>query len=409
MTVENYRRAGNIFRAVTALLFLLVTMVFIYGLMHKSGQPQILSRYSVSYALFLAGLLLTSIYLGIAFFRAGPRVVRWTTNIYVLLFSTAIMLLAVEWGLRVFNPFGVSFFHHLPYHMQGMVDHPELGYKHPASVEYMLGSSRIQLNSRGLRDEEIPLAKPGEEKRILVLGDSVAFGWGVSQGETFSDYMEPLLDERTGDRWQVINTGVNGYNTDQEARFLLTEGIRYSPDYVLLVYVSNDIEPRLDPNSITWRRYPSWPSSLPEAMDRVRQSSFLFQLTRLFARMHRMDLARAGETGEGGASAVPQSKDVTPHPGWPDSLAALQKIADRCRRENIPFLVAIISGFDRDSIAVLHNAGIDAIRLSPASEGVSPGQAYVSRIDPHPSAVVHNRMALYLVDAMEQRGWLNER
>jgi hypothetical protein len=202
---------------------------------------------------------------------------------------------------------------------------------------------------------------------------------------------------------------VNGYNTDQEARFLLTEGIRYSPDYVLLVYVSNDIEPRLDPNSITWRRYPSWPSSLPEAMDRVRQSSFLFQLTRLFARMHRMDLARAGETGEGGASAVPQSKDVTPHPGWPDSLAALQKIADRCRRENIPFLVAIISGFDQDSIAVLHNAGIDAIRLSHASEGVSPGQAYVSRIDPHPSAVVHNRMALYLVDAMEQRGWLNER
>jgi hypothetical protein len=407
MTVENYRRAGNIFRAVTALLFLLVTMVFIYGLMHKSGQPQILSRYSVSYALFLAGLLLTSIYLGIAFFRAGPRVVRWTTNIYVLLFSTAIMLLAVEWGLRVFNPFGVSFFHHLPYHMQGMVDHPELGYKHPASVEYMLGSSRIQLNSRGLRDEEIPLAKPGDEKRILVLGDSVAFGWGVSQGETFSDYMEPLLDERTGDRWQVINTGVNGYNTDQEARFLLTEGIRYSPDYVLLVYVSNDIEPRLDPNSITWRRYPSWPSSLPEAMDRVRQSSFLFQLTRLFARMHRMDLARAGETGEGGASAVTQSKDVTPHPGWPDSLAALQKIADRCRRDNIPLLVAVISGFDRDSISVLHNAGIDAIRLSPASEGIPPGEAYVSRIDPHPSALLHEKMAYYLVNAMEQRGWLD--
>ena len=72
-----------------------------------------------------------------------------------------------------------------------------------------------------------------DEKRILVLGDSVTFGWGVSQGETFSDQMEPLLQEQTGARWQVINAGVNGYNSEQEAIYLRTEGMRYSPDHVL--------------------------------------------------------------------------------------------------------------------------------------------------------------------------------
>ena len=40
--------------------------------------------------------------------------------------------------------------------------------------------------------KKYPSQNPRDEKRILVLGDSVAFGWGVSQGETFSDRMEPL-------------------------------------------------------------------------------------------------------------------------------------------------------------------------------------------------------------------------
>ncbi len=409
MSGEPLNKAGRVFRVVTALFLILVLAILILGLMHKSGQPQILNRYSPAYALFLAGLCMIAVYLGWVFWKGSPRVARWTSNLYMLLLSTAFILVAVEWGLRLFNPFGVSFFHYLPYHMQGMVDHPELGYKHPDSVEYLLGPNRIKINSRGLRDEEIPLAKPANERRILVLGDSVTFGWGVSQGETFSDRMEPVLREHTGSSWQVINSGVNGYNTAQEASYLRLEGMKYSPDYVLLVYVSNDVDPPLDPNSITWRRYPSWPSSLPEALDRLRQSSFLFQSAKLFARMHRMDLARAGIVSDDDTTSGSPSKNVTDHPNWGYSLTAMLDIARQCREQGIPFLVAVISGFDTESIALLHEAEIDAIDLSPASEGVSPDRAYVSRIDPHPSALVHEKMAVYLVDAMQQRGWLEER
>ena len=379
--------------------------------MHKSEQPWLLGRYSSGYAVLLLGLFAVVAFLLWVFWKAGPRLERWTANLYVLLISTLVMLLAVEWGLRIFNPFGVEFFHILPYHMQGMVNDSRLGYRHPESVAYLLGSNQVKINAHGLRDEEVPFAKPDDEKRILILGDSVTFGWGVSQGETFSDRMEPLLQQQTGTRWQVINAGVNGYNTEQEATYLRIEGMRYSPDFVLLIYVSNDVDAVLDPNVTTWRRYPSWPPSLPEAINRLKQLSYLLQLTHLFIRMNEMDLARAAATIEGEAASGRENRSMTGHPNWLQSKEALLDIARQSREAGIPFLVGLYSsldsGFDPAFVADLQDAGIDAIHLQPAWKGIPENVAHVSRIDSHPSALVHESIAEYLVNVFRQRGWLD--
>ena len=405
------KKTGRAFCAVTILFFLLALMILVFGLMHKSDQPQILNRYSFSYLLLLLGLFAAIACLAWVIFRGGPRVERWMANLYVLLVSTLIVLLLVEWGLRVFNPFGVEFFHILPYHMQGMVDDPQLGYKHPEAVTYMLGDNQVTINAHGLRDAEIPYTKPPGEKRVLVLGDSVTFGWGVSQGEAFSDQMEPLLRAQTGTRWQVINAGVNGYNTEQEAAWLRRDGMRYSPDYVLLIYVSNDVDAVIDPNETSWRRYPAWPPSLPEAINRLLQLSYLKQLTHLFVRMHEMDLARAAATSGNDPTSRGASRSMTGHPNWQGSKAALLDIARQCREAGIPFLVGLYSsldgGFDPAFVDELQQEGIETIPLQPASEGVPEGDAHVSRIDSHPSALVHEKIADYLVEDFRQRGWLD--
>jgi hypothetical protein len=293
-----------------------------------------------------------------------------------------------------------------------MVDDPLLGYKHPDSVTYMLGADQVKINAHGLRDEDVPYVKSGDEKRLLVLGDSVTFGWGVSQGESFTDRMEFQLHKQHGRRWQVINAGVNGYNTEQEAAFLRVEGMRYSPDYVLLVYVSNDVDPVLDPNMTTWRRYPSWPSSLPEAIDRLRQLSYLFQMTKLFTRMGEMDLARAAATTDNDVHSGPDIRSLTGHPGWQYSKAALLDISQQCKDAGIPFMVGLYSsldgGFDPPFITELQESGIDTIHLQPAWKDVPEDRAHVSRIDSHPSALVHEKLAEYLVNIFWQRGWLGE-
>ena len=386
-------------------------MIFVFGLIHKSDQPQILNRYSFSYVLLLLGLFVVVVCLSWMIFKGGPRLERWTANLYVFLVSTLIVLLLVEWGLRVFNPFGVEFFHILPYHMQGMVDDPQLGYRHPESVNYMLGDQQVTINAHGLRDEDIPFVKPDNEKRILMLGDSVTFGWGVSQGESFSDQMEPLLREQTGDQWQVINAGVNGYNTEQEASYLHMDGMRYSPDYVLLIYVSNDVDPAINPNEATWRRYPAWPPSLPEAINRLLQLSYLHQLTHLFVRMHEMDVARTAAITGNDPTSRGENRSMIGHPNWPRSKTALLDIAQQCREAGIPFLVGLYSsldgGFDPAFVDELQQEGVDTIHMQPAWEDVPEGEAHVSRIDSHPSVLVHGEIANYLVEIFRQRGWLD--
>ncbi|TMA33058.1 MAG: hypothetical protein E6J87_11250, partial [Deltaproteobacteria bacterium] len=75
--------------------------------------------------------------------------------------------------------------------------------------------------------------------RILVVGDSFAFGWGVEDGETFAAVLERrLARERPV---AVINAGVPGYSTDQYWIFLHTRGFALAPDLVLLAECGNDV------------------------------------------------------------------------------------------------------------------------------------------------------------------------
>jgi lysophospholipase L1-like esterase len=395
---DNKYRPSFIFSLFTSGLLCLLLLVLIYGLTHTSSEPTILGRYSLGYFALLLGLAVGTGALAWLLFFPRPAFVRWAGNLYLLLASTVVAVVGAEIGLRLVNPWGIELFSLLPYHMQGMVDHPQLGYVHPGSITYHLGDNRVSLNAHGHRDDEMPVEKPAGERRILVLGDSVTFGWGVDQGQDFPARLETLLRQRTGTAWQVINAGVNGYNSEQEATYFATEGIRFQPDIVLLVYVGNDVEPVFDPNVVTWRRYPTWPSSLPEFLERTRSLSYLYQTTKLFQRMAELRPPDAGAPG----------RSLTDHPGWPASLKALKSISELCERRKIPFLVALESGSAEKIPVQLRQADIDAITLGPAWSRVAPDKHRVSRVDPHPSAAVHAEFAALLLEELRARGWLEE-
>jgi lysophospholipase L1-like esterase len=125
--------------------------------------------------------------------------------------------------------------------------HPYLGWYHVPNSgglwysEYGEYQADVHINARGLRDREIGYDKPSDAYRILVLGDSFAEGLQVPLEETFAKQLETRL--AGGERpIEVINGGVSGWGTDQEAIFFAVEGFRYQPDLVLLlVFARNDI------------------------------------------------------------------------------------------------------------------------------------------------------------------------
>lgn len=92
----------------------------------------------------------------------------------------------------------------------------------------------VTINSNRLRDHEYPVGR-NEKNRMLVLGDS--FGWGY--GVDLTDRFDEVLERRHSD-WEIINASVSGYGTDQQYIYLRDRGIVFKPDVVLLLFYSND-------------------------------------------------------------------------------------------------------------------------------------------------------------------------
>lgn len=101
--------------------------------------------------------------------------------------------------------------------------------------------STVKINSHGFRDREHTWEKENGTIRILGLGDSFTFGWGVSSEETFLTQLETLLQQRTGKPVETINTGVPGWGLNQYYLYLKKAGIRYAPDVVVLAYFVDDL------------------------------------------------------------------------------------------------------------------------------------------------------------------------
>jgi len=103
------------------------------------------------------------------------------------------------------------------------------------------GGSRI--STLGLRDREYGADKPQGVLRILVVGDSIAYGFGVSQGDALSERLESLLAHYRVPgvtRFEVLNLGVTGYNALQVAENLRVRGLPLQPDLIVYVYCLND-------------------------------------------------------------------------------------------------------------------------------------------------------------------------
>lgn len=98
------------------------------------------------------------------------------------------------------------------------------------------------VNAVGLRGPE--LEEHGSRPRVLVLGDSIAWGTGLEQPDTISARLQAHLAGH-GDGVEVLNAGVSAYTTLQEARRLELLAPVLRLDQVVLLFCVNDVN-RLD-------------------------------------------------------------------------------------------------------------------------------------------------------------------
>jgi lysophospholipase L1-like esterase len=94
----------------------------------------------------------------------------------------------------------------------------------------------VHINAHGSRGPEFSDEKPAGTIRILSLGDSRTFGWGLTDEETYSRRVQNLAQTYVGDgrKVEVINAGVNAWSYPQMLVYFREYGLRYHPDYVVL-------------------------------------------------------------------------------------------------------------------------------------------------------------------------------
>lgn len=245
----------------------------------------------------------------------------------------------------------------------------------------------IKTNSYGMRDDEPCPLDQISARRIVVIGDSFTFGFGVQGDQTYSHVLEQRLNAPFQERrYDVLNLGVGGYSTRDEALVLRYKGLALDPVLIILGYVLND--PEVAPVQPLHRHFQTsrwWED---------------FNISRLAARFRlSWDVRRLGDGDYLRYLHASPAK-------WGSVLTAFSDIRVSASRRDIPVLVLIFplmqeaawseypySDLHRRVAAAAEAAGLHALDLYDSFAQHPPSAVRLAARDPHPSALGHQLTA----------------
>ena len=216
--------------------------------------------------------------------------------------------------------------------------HADIVYELRPNLRGRFVGQPLFINSQGLHDYEYSRRKPAGTFRIVGVGDSSLFGWGVPFEESGLKVLERRLNAQSRARkFEVIDFAAPGYNTVMEAETFVQRCLDYAPDLVLLNFNTNDYD-------------------VPNFMRRPRNLATL-------RRSYVVDLAYSvyeGVMGLGGEQPPPfvfrnrttaqrQAAHLDEDPALPDEyrhmvgakgvVRGLERLAGAARERAIPFVV----------------------------------------------------------------------
>jgi lysophospholipase L1-like esterase len=126
---------------------------------------------------------------------------------------------------------------------------PGLDYELKPDVHRTVNGMVITTNSLGMRGPEPRSDRGASDARIVAIGDSLTFGMHVSAEEAWPGALETRLNsasapelQRGYRRCEVLNMGVSGYSTLDEALAVRWNAMALDPDLVVVGYYLNDPE-----------------------------------------------------------------------------------------------------------------------------------------------------------------------
>jgi lysophospholipase L1-like esterase len=323
----------------------------------------------------------------------GPMTLRRSLRgLLVVLLSFAVFLAMLEVTLqiytRAFTYYDVEMSRYAV-NAKRRSENPKIGHVHRPNVSMKLMGVDVRINSDGLRDREYDVAR-GESYRIIALGDSLTFGWGVDEADCFVTLLEHDIGQTTP--VELINFGNGNYNTEQQVNLFFEKGLKYDPDAVVVFFFINDAEPT--PVRSNWL-----------GLTRLRS------LTSLWSR------ARTLQARWGSADAFGdyyRGLYQPDRPGWLAMTDAFRELRDECREKGIALQVILLPEFHnladypfveqhRQVGEFLRREGVNFKDLVQDFSGVpNSRKLWVAPDDAHPNASAHRMIADHSRSFLEQ-------
>jgi lysophospholipase L1-like esterase len=110
----------------------------------------------------------------------------------------------------------------------------------------------ITINSLGFRGDEFSEIKPSNTYRIFMVGGSTMFGAGATSDKaTIPGYLQHYLDEKDfGFNVEVINSGIQGADSNTELKSIKQKLVRFSPDLLIIYDGWNDLRANNNPMEV---------------------------------------------------------------------------------------------------------------------------------------------------------------
>lgn len=104
-------------------------------------------------------------------------------------------------------------------------------------------AQNIRINAGGFRGPDVYFLPARGITRVAILGDSQAFGMNLAESDTLAGALERKLNTISRkEKFEVLNFGVPGYNTEQEMLVFRQKVWAYHPSVIVLYYSLNDPE-----------------------------------------------------------------------------------------------------------------------------------------------------------------------
>jgi lysophospholipase L1-like esterase len=286
----------------------------------------------------LAGALAAGMGVAVGRIDALARIFRARGVTPLLLVLAALLpFVLLDFGLRPFVEAKTNLFER----------DDRLGWKMVPGAVGAWGDVRIAVNARGLRGPAVPDARTPGRGRVLFLGDSVTFGYGVADTDaTFPFRVGHALEATLGPGVEVVNAGVGGYSPWQQLAWFEREGQALAPDALVVGFVLNDVTEKLalvryGGKGEGWQLARTAHSSL----ERFLSGSALYTMLR-----EGVAVLRFGRDVRFGATAV-ETRDVRQlvedpeRPGferaWKITLNNLERLFALARERNVPALLVV--------------------------------------------------------------------